>query len=81
MTPEQGDQLGGDLVSIQGPCFSERANIQCEFGGEAVVALYDTESVVHCATPRLSRSGRVRFRLLIDGVVRGEAFYTARESL
>ncbi len=41
------------------------------------MALYESQLVVHCTTPSLSQSGRVPFRLLVDGEVRGETFYTA----
>ena len=81
LSPNYGNQLGGTLVTVRGPCFSELSNIQCEFDGRTMVALYKSELLVYCTTPSLSRSGRVSFRLLVDGEVRGETFYTACESM
>lgn len=78
LSTSYGNQLGGDLISIQGPFFSSVANIQCVFDdGITRVALYESGFRVHCAVPLLPRSGRVPLRLLINGRVQGEATYTA----
>lgn len=79
LTPHSGNQLGGDLVSVQGPCFSDRDNVQCDFGGATAVAVIESDSVAHCVVPRLSQSGRVSFRLKINGEVRGESVFVACE--
>ena len=77
IVPAHSNQLGGALISIQGPCFSDNVNIQCDFGGRTVVALIETEIMAHCVTPPIPQRGRVLFRLLVDGVLQGETTYTA----
>ena len=66
-------------MAVRGPCFTEFSNIQCQFGEETMMAIYESVVVARCTVPPLPRTGRVRFRVLIDGVVRGEGIYTACE--
>ena len=79
LEPSYGIELGGTLVSVQGYCFSFQQNVQCDFDGTRVTALYESELIVHCVVPRLHHRGSVPFKLFVDDVMRGEAVYTACE--
>ena len=77
LEPSYGIELGGTLVSIQGYCFLLEHRVQCDFDGVRVTALYENKLVAHCVVPRLLHRGTIPFQLFVDGVMRGEATYTA----
>ena len=82
LSPSHGNILGGETISVVGPCFNNpNALIQCQFDDITRSAIYVGPQEVLCIAPPLQRSGRVKFRLLIDGTVKGQTQFTFGESM
>ena len=69
--------LGGQTVTVQGPCFDQHDNIVCSFDGVMVTGVFVSRFKVVCISPQLSRTGRVTFRLTVNGSPMGEATFSS----
>ncbi|XP_071497302.1 sushi domain-containing protein 2-like [Diadema antillarum] len=82
ISPNQVSMLGGDVLSISGPCFESSSNILCLIEGMRIRAVYDFDRdpfTVRCSTPIFMRVGPVRVELSIDN---GQNFnYSGRISV
>ena len=81
LSPSYGNMLGGETISVAGPCFTPDSRIECEFDGIRNSSIYVSTQEVLCVAPQLQRSGRVDFRLVIDGTVIGRTQFTSSESM
>ena len=79
LSPSHGNILGGETISVAGPCFDPNTQIQCEFDDVRRSAIYISQQEVLCIVPQLRRSGRMNFRLLVDGAVVGQGQFTSSE--
>ena len=73
--------LGGAAVLVSGPCFDETDNITCVFDGILTEGMFFNELQSLCASPILSRTGALPFRLIVNGTneFRGDAvFYSSK---
>lgn len=64
--------LGGDVLSISGPCFDATSDVFCEINGYKIQASYDFVQdpfTVRCATPLFTSLGEVPVHLSKDGGV------------
>ena len=77
MSPRYGNELGGDVISIQGPCFREGDVIACRFADVEVPGVVVNPLLAQCVAPQLGRTGRVKFELFLDGESKGVAEYTS----
>lgn len=57
ISPQQGNMLGGTLVSITGPCFQPSDDISCMFEGSVVQGIFISGVLAACVTPYLERRG------------------------
>ena len=72
LTPSHGTILGGDTISVTGPCFDLNSQIQCEFDNDVSrSAIFVSNQEVLCVSPQLRHSGQLSFRLLVDRVAVG----------
>ena len=69
--------LGGQTVTVQGPCFNQYDNIVCLFDGVAVTGVFVSRLKVVCISPQLSHAGRVPFGLTINGSPKGKDTFSS----
>ncbi|XP_033646828.1 sushi domain-containing protein 2-like [Asterias rubens] len=72
VSPSQVLMLGGDVLSISGPCFDATSDVFCEINGYKIQASYDFVQdpfTVRCATPLFTSLGEVPVHLSKDGGV------------
>ncbi|XP_026473837.1 protein mesh isoform X2 [Ctenocephalides felis] len=63
--PESGNMLGGTVVNITGPCFSNDTRVVCKFDTVSVIGhVVDVNRAV-CVQPYLNAQGYVRFEVQI----------------
>ncbi|XP_072040715.1 sushi domain-containing protein 2-like [Amphiura filiformis] len=70
--PEQVSMLGGDVLTISGPCFELGSNVHCRIDGHDIQAVYDfmrDPFTVRCPVPILMRLGSIPVELSEDGGV------------
>ena len=79
LSPSYGNILGGETISVAGPCFSPTSRIECVFDGIRNSSIYVSQKEVLCIAPQLQRTGKVDFRLLIDETVKGRSQFTSSE--
>lgn len=77
ITPHHGNVLGGQTVTVQGPCFDQHDNNVCVFDGVEVTSVFVNRFKIVCISPQLSRTGRVPFNLTVNGDQRGEATFSS----
>lgn len=65
-SPEQGNMLGGTLVNLTGPCFSNSYRLVCQFDTTAVEGNILDHNRATCIMPQLFVSGYVDFAISID---------------
>ena len=74
LEPDFGSQWGGSLITVlhlSGPQFETSDVITCYFDGIESSGSYLDDQHVICASPRLSKSGRVEFELVVQNKFRG----------
>ena len=71
--------LGGQTVIVQGPCFDQNDNTVCVFDGVEVMSVFVNSFKIVCVSPQLSRTGRVPFRLTVNGLPKGVATFSSCE--
>jgi len=77
ITPRHGNVLGGQTVTVQGPCFDQYDNNVCVFDGVEVTSVFISRFKIVCISPQLSRTGRVPFNLTVNGDQRGETTFSS----
>ncbi|KAG7171855.1 mesh-like [Homarus americanus] len=65
-SPEQGNMLGGTLVNLTGPCFSESYRLTCQFDTTTVEGHVLDTNRASCIVPQLLVSGYVDFSISIN---------------
>ena len=73
--PNYGNVLGGQPVTVSGPCFKETDVISCLFDGVETRAVFIEKFEVLCVSPALSQPGRTTFELAINRRVIGETIF------
>lgn len=75
LSPRYGSQLGGTLVTVNGPCFEESYSVECSFAGVTTPGIYrDRESVV-CVSPAMNAIGRVEVTVTVREEADGEVTF------
>ena len=74
LTPRYGSELGGTPVIVTGDTLTtnEEDSVICVFDGRETDGFVTKDGQVLCVSPEMSRTGRVPFRLRINGT-----FFTA----
>ncbi|XP_041453734.1 sushi domain-containing protein 2-like isoform X2 [Lytechinus variegatus] len=70
ISPQQVSMLGGDVLSISGPCFQSTNIILCRIEDVVIEAIYDPETdpfTVRCPSPLFMRVGPSKVMLSRDG--------------
>ena len=70
ISPEMVTMLGGDVLSISGPCFDSNSNVYCRIDGHVIKASYDFAQdpfSVRCPTPIFMKLGSMRVELSLNG--------------
>ena len=70
ISPSQVIMLGGDVLSISGPCFDASSDVFCQILGYTIQASYDFTQdpfTVRCSTPLFMSLGEVPVHLSKDG--------------
>ncbi|XP_077984839.1 sushi domain-containing protein 2-like [Glandiceps talaboti] len=67
--PTVGYMLGGEKVTISGPCIdpANSDKIWCKFSDQEVQGNYENHFMISCTTPIFYEIGRLEFRLSVDG--------------
>ncbi len=75
MSPRQGSELGGNVVHVQGPCFSRNDTIQVQFGDRDAACAYMSTFRAACVVPPLPNPRTLSVKLMVNGVVKGQVLY------
>ena len=62
--------LGGDVLTISGPCFDQFSDVYCRMDGSVIKAAYDFSRdafTVRCPTPIFMKTGSITVELSKDG--------------
>ena len=69
LTPRYGSELGGTPIIVTGDKLTayEEDNVTCVFDGIETDGFVTKDGQVFCVSPEMSRTGRLPFRLHIEG--------------
>ncbi|OQR73326.1 extracellular domains-containing protein [Tropilaelaps mercedesae] len=76
--PKYANMLGGTMINVTGPCFPERAKIECQFqdmSGGRFPAIYRDRHHASCYMPPVFYHGYVDLTVTVDG---GDALFYGR---
>uniref|UniRef100_T1JC62 Sushi domain-containing protein n=1 Tax=Strigamia maritima TaxID=126957 RepID=T1JC62_STRMM len=60
MSPESGHMLGGTIVNVTGPCFTDKnKQIKIKFHDTPVICSYRERNMATCVTPRIFTAGYI----------------------
>ncbi|KAJ8049050.1 hypothetical protein HOLleu_01607 [Holothuria leucospilota] len=68
LNPPSGVMMGGTLVSVLGPCYTEVSNLDivCKFGDVTVPGTLKSEFIAECCTPTCLQVGPVNVEVSLD---------------
>ncbi len=74
--PRHGSELGGNIIHVQGPCFSRNDTIRVQFGDQDAACVYVSSYRVACVVPPLPNPHTLSVKLVVNGVMKGQVLYT-----
>ena len=83
LDPSFGNQMGGTLVKITGPCFKPKNRVECIFGRISMPGIFISQECVACVSPVMDVIGRITMILEIkntDGNItfqKSASFYSS----